>query len=104
MSWADGVGFLGTLTYLAAYILLQVKKDFAGTITYSALNLIAPLFVMFSLIYSFNVSVFISQFIWAVLSLFAVVKAYIKRSKTAENDDDPLKRKSLPNNERLSYI
>jgi len=96
LSLADIVGFFGTATYLASYILLQKKASFAQTVAYSAMNLAAAMFVIISLLYSFNMSAFVSQCIWVVVSSYGMYKAYSRNKKTIDNDD-PNKKAPLNN-------
>ncbi len=89
MELHDFVGFTGATAILLAYFLLQAKKMSADTLTYSLLNLIGALLILFSLSYACNLTAVFIEIIWVSISLFGVFKWYKTHSaeKTSFRQD-----------------
>jgi len=73
--WYDAVGNLGVILILAAYLLLQTKKMSAEDISYSLMNGLGAALVLVSLYYEFNLSAFIIEVFWLLISIYGVVKS-----------------------------
>ncbi|OGT07019.1 MAG: hypothetical protein A2103_01685 [Gammaproteobacteria bacterium GWF2_41_13] len=71
----NAIGILGDFFVLAAYFLLQFRKLKAESITYSLLNLIGALFILFSLCFAWNLPAAIVESAWALLSLYGLFQA-----------------------------
>lgn len=72
----DFVGFFGALAILVAYFLLQAKKMSADSLTYSLLNLIGALLILFSLANAWNLTAVFIEIIWVSISIFGILKWY----------------------------
>ena len=83
--WFDLVGFAGVLLIIVAYLLLQVEKLASTSPRYSVLNAVGALLIMVSLVFAFNLSAFIVEAFWFLISLVGISKAVIRRkhSKSA---------------------
>ncbi|HPF36700.1 MAG TPA: hypothetical protein P5571_14500 [Candidatus Krumholzibacteria bacterium] len=75
MTWADAVGLIGVAGILAAYALLQADRLRAADPRYSLLNAAGAAGVLVSLIADFNLSAFLVEFFWLLISLAGLVKA-----------------------------
>lgn len=62
-----------------AYLLLQVDKLSSSSITYLLLNAIGAVLVMVSLMFSFNLSAFLMEAFWLLISLFGLGKSLAAR-------------------------
>lgn len=79
----DLAGFAGVLLIIVAYLLLQLEKLPSSSPKYSLLNAVGALLIMVSLIFAFNLSAFIVEAFWFLISLLGLWRALRagKRSK-----------------------
>lgn len=75
----DLAGNIGVLMMVIAYLLLQVDKLSSSSITYLLLNAIGAVLVMVSLMFSFNLSAFLMEAFWLLISLFGLGKSLAAR-------------------------
>lgn len=83
-SWFDVAGNIGVVLMVIAYLLLQLDKLSSSTVSYSLLNAVGALLVILSLIYHFNLSAFLMEVFWLLISLFGLAKPLMSRSSRAE--------------------
>lgn len=76
--WSDLVGNIGVFLILLSYVLLQLEKLQSTQLIYSALNAIGAVLVLVSLAFTFNLSSFIIEIFWLIISIFGLVKALKK--------------------------
>lgn len=86
----DFIGCLGTIIVLIAYVLLQVKKLDADSVSYSLLNLGGSLMILASLFYSWNLAAVAMEVAWIIISAFGLIKVVFPygltdRKKQLEN-------------------
>ena len=67
------------LVILAAYLLLQLKKITSQTISYSLFNALGSLAILLSLYFQFNLSAFLIEFFWLLISLFGLGRIFLER-------------------------
>jgi hypothetical protein len=79
LTWFDLVGFIGVLLIITAYLLLQLDKLPSSSPTYSLLNVVGALLIIVSLIFKFNLSAFIVEAFWLLISLFGLTKSLRSR-------------------------
>lgn len=72
----DIAGIIGVICFLVAYALLQADKLDSHAPNYLLLNLMGALLVIVSLLFSWNLSAFILETIWALISAYGLVKYY----------------------------
>ncbi len=93
------VGMCGAFGYLLSYALLQLKRDYAKTMSYSLLNLFSALLVAISLLKDFNAGSMFIQLSWILISVYGVVRClkYVvtKRQNLPENRIKELEREIL---------
>lgn len=90
----DFVGNLGVLFILGTYFLLQLGRMSSSSISYTVLNGLGAAFILYSLLYEFNMSAFIVEVVWLLISLMGLARIYFERnlnskkshSKPASND------------------
>lgn len=70
----DIVGICGVASMMLAYFLLQQEKFTPHHPVYLWMNLVGGLAVMISLLWDWNLSAFIMEFIWVAISAYSLVK------------------------------
>ena len=83
---SDMVGFIGVLLIVVAYLLLQLDKLPSSSPKYSLLNAGGALLIIVSLIFAFNLSAFIVEVFWFLISLMGLWRSLSggKHSKRGE--------------------
>jgi hypothetical protein len=80
----DVIGFIGVLLIVIAYLLLQLEKLRSSSLSFSLLNAVGSLLIMFSLVFKFNVSAFLIEVFWFLISLLGLTKWLIARKQPPE--------------------
>jgi hypothetical protein len=75
----DLVGFIGVLLIVVAYLLLQLDKLPSSSPKYSLLNAGGALLIIVSLIFAFNLSAFIVEVFWFLISLLGLWRSLVYR-------------------------
>jgi hypothetical protein len=70
----DFVGNLGVVIMIVAYLLLQLNRLDMNALTYSLLNAFGAGLVILSLTVNFNLSAFIMEVFWVLISLIGVYR------------------------------
>ena len=78
----DFVGFIGVLLIVVAYLLLQLDKLPSSSPKYSLLNAAGALLIIISLIFAFNLSAFIMEVFWFLISLLGLWRSLISRKNS----------------------
>ncbi len=78
--WYDILGSVGVALIIITYLLLQIERLSSTGVLYSTLNALGAFFVIISLMYEFNISAFIVEVFWVLISVFGIVRSI--RSKT----------------------
>ena len=71
----DLAGFIGVVLIIVAYLLLQLEKLQSSSPRYSLFNAAGALLIMVSLIFAFNLSAFIVEAFWFLISLLGLWRA-----------------------------
>lgn len=74
--WYDFAGNVGVTMMVLAYLLLQLGKLRINDLSYSLVNMIGAALVLISLLYSFNLSAFLVEGFWLLISLFGLIKHF----------------------------
>ena len=82
LTWFDLTGFIGVLLIIVAYLLLQLDKLPSSSPRYSLLNAGGALLIIVSLIFAFNLSAFIVEAFWFLISLLGLWRALISRKNS----------------------
>jgi hypothetical protein len=88
----DLAGFVGVLLIVIGYLLLQLDKLPSSSLSFSLLNAAGSLLIMLSLIFKFNVSAFLIEVFWFLISLIGLSKWLIARKRFRVRKTDVLKR------------
>ena len=78
-TWYDFVGNVGVFLLLLAYLLLQLNRLSSDQLSYSLLNGLGATLIGVSLVFEFNLSAFVIEVFWLLISIVGVVGYY--RSK-----------------------
>ena len=75
-SFTDFLGNIGVVLIIVDYLLLQLNRISSNSLSYSLLNAVGASLIIISLIFNFNLSAFIMEAIWVVISLFGLVRYF----------------------------
>lgn len=75
----DLFGSVGVLIIIITYILLQTERIKSENLLYSVLNALGAGLIVFSLIYNFNFAAFVVESIWVLVSLYGIIKYFLKK-------------------------
>ena len=75
----DFVGNLGVVLILTTYLLVQLRKMSATGIRYIVANGLGAAFILYSLFFDFNLSAFIIEIVWLLISLVGLARIYLER-------------------------
>ncbi len=75
----DFLGNVGVVLILLSYFLLQIEKMSATSLLYSLVNAIGAVLILVSLLYDFNLSAFIVEVVWLLISVYALTRRGLKR-------------------------
>lgn len=78
----DIFGIAGVILLVVTYLLLQVNKLQSADLPYSLLNAIGASLIILSLVANFNLSAFLMEAFWVLISLIGVVR-YMRRPVTS---------------------
>ncbi len=79
-NWYDFLGNVGVILILLSYLLLQMKKIKSQSMYYSLMNAIGALLILVSLYYDFNLSAFIMEVLWLLISLYGLWQSRLVRT------------------------
>ncbi|HEY7002219.1 MAG TPA: hypothetical protein VH330_10795 [Candidatus Udaeobacter sp.] len=84
----DLAGFIGVLLIVIAYLLLQLDKLPSSSLSFSLLNAAGSLLIMLSLIFKFNVSAFLIEVFWFLISLIGLSRWLFLRNRLRVKADE----------------
>jgi len=81
LDFIDFIGVSGTVLIVVSYFLLQLERVNANGFVYPFVNFIGSSLLIVSLIYNFNLASFIIEVFWILISLYGVIKYFLRREK-----------------------
>ena len=72
----DFIGNVGVVLILGSYLLVQLRKLDATGPVYVVTNCLGALLILYSLLYDFNLSAFIIETVWVLISLVGLARIY----------------------------
>jgi hypothetical protein len=75
----DAIGMLGTLLVVLAFFLLQLERADPKGFAYNLLNLLGAIFLLFSLVFNFNLASFVIELFWIAASLIGMWRYWRRR-------------------------
>jgi len=79
MNWPDAAGLVGVVLMVAAYVAAQLHRLDPAQAPSLIMNLAGACLVMLSLAYSFNLSAFAIEAVWAAAAVFGLARLVLKR-------------------------
>lgn len=79
----DFLGNLGVFAVLATYLLLQAEKMAPNSISYSLINAIGAVLILYSLSFDFNLSAVIIEAVWLMISMYGIWRTLKARKAEA---------------------
>jgi len=73
------VGNIGVVLIVGTYFLVQIRRMSATQPPYIVLNGLGALFILYSLWFDFNLSAFLIEMIWLLISLLGLVRYFLER-------------------------
>ena len=77
----DVIGNLGVVMIVGSYFLVQIGKMSGTGLPYTSLNGLGAALIMVSLYYNFNLSAFIIEFFWILISVIGMVRIFLERRR-----------------------
>ncbi|MBD5647504.1 MAG: hypothetical protein HDQ89_07780 [Desulfovibrio sp.] len=77
----DFIGNIGLVLLLGTYLLLQMGRIESASLAYSLLNAAASLCIGVSLLFAFNMSAFLVEVFWLLISLYGICKFFLRRRR-----------------------
>lgn len=79
--WYDLIGNIGVFMILFAYFMLQLNRLSNSSLSFSLLNSGGAMMILVSLYFDFNLSAFIIEFFWLLISVIGIVNFFrLKKS------------------------
>ena len=78
--WTDFIGNIGVALILVAYLLLQFERIDSRKVPYSLMNGAGAALILFSLYFDFNLSAFVIEFFWLLISVIGLLRATGRRA------------------------
>ncbi|MEJ2055713.1 MAG: hypothetical protein P8X42_17500 [Calditrichaceae bacterium] len=79
LSVHDFLGMIGVACILLMYLLLQLNKVKSTALSYSIINGIGAALIIVSLLFEFNLSAFIIESFWLLISIYGIIKYFVLR-------------------------
>jgi len=79
----DVIGNLGVVMIVGSYFLVQIGKMSGTGLPYTSLNGLGAALIMVSLYYNFNLSAFIIELFWILISVIGMVRIFLERRRKA---------------------
>ena len=83
----DFVGNVGVVVVLLTYLLLQMDRMVATSLTYSISNAIGAVLILISLAQDFNLSAVIIESVWLIISVFGMARTIVLRRNATTTVD-----------------
>jgi hypothetical protein len=80
VSLHDIAGTFGVILIVGSYFLVQIGRLRAEALSYSVANGLGALLILLSLMVEFNLSAFLVEFFWLLISLIGVWRFFASRT------------------------
>lgn len=78
---SDLVGNIGVVLIVGSYFLVQIDRMSSRGLSYTLLNTVGAACIIYSLYYDFNLSAFIIEAFWLLISLVGLGRIYLERRR-----------------------
>jgi hypothetical protein len=86
-SLLDLVGNIGVVLLMIAYLMLQLNKLRSDGLAYSLLNVFGASLIILSLLVNFNLSAFIMEVFWVLISFVGIYRYFRLKSPRSQTLD-----------------
>jgi len=76
---SNEVGIIGVILILVIYFLLQWGKVRPKSFMYSFVNLLGGIGILYSLFFAWNLSAFVMEIAWIVISFYGLVCYFVRK-------------------------
>ena len=76
------VGNLGVLLIVGTYFMVQIRRMSALQPPYIVLNGLGALFILYSLWFDFNLSAFLIELIWLLISVLGLARHFVEKRRS----------------------
>jgi hypothetical protein len=83
----DLLGNIGVVLLIIAYLMLQLDKLNSSGLAYSLLNLFGAILIVVSLLVNFNLSAFIIEVFWILISFVGIYRYFRMKALRSETLD-----------------
>ena len=80
----DLIGNIGVVLLMIAYLMLQLNKLRSDGLAYSLLNLFGAGLIILSLLVNFNLSAFIMEVFWVLISFVGIYRYFRLKAQTLD--------------------
>jgi hypothetical protein len=84
--WYDLAGIAGVILILIAYLMLQLGRWDGVDLRYTLFNLAGALLIILSLVFDFNLSAFLMEIAWVLISCIGIYRAVAVHRVDASRD------------------
>ncbi len=84
-NWYDLVGNIGIVFIVAAYLGVTTEKLSPKAALFHVMNGVGALLILVSLFYAFNLSSFIIEIVWLLISGYGLIRVAISKKKAAHS-------------------
>ncbi|MEQ8262385.1 hypothetical protein [Pseudohaliea sp.] len=75
------IGTLGAALIVVTYLLIQLRRIDVSDVRYSVLNATGAALILYSLTVDFNLSAFVIEAFWLLISLVGIIQVLRERSR-----------------------
>lgn len=79
----DVVGNVGVALIIGSYFLIQIGRMSATSLSYSLVNLLGAACILYSLLFEFNMSAFLVEVFWLLISFVGLGRIYLDKRRIA---------------------
>ena len=83
----DFVGNIGVVVLVITYLMLQLNKLSSDGLAYSVLNAVGAGLIVISLLYDFNLSAFVIEVFWVLISFVGIYRYFRLKALRSETLD-----------------
>lgn len=83
------VGNIGVVLIVGSYLMVQLGRMSAVQLPYITLNGLGALLIIYSLWFDFNLSAFLIEVIWLLISVLGVGRVLLQRRRNAAAETGP---------------
>jgi multidrug transporter EmrE-like cation transporter len=79
------IGTLGAALIVVTYLLIQLRRIDVSDVRYSVLNATGAALILYSLTVDFNLSAFVIEIFWLLISLLGIIQVLRERSRRRQS-------------------